>query len=839
MHNCHGQVIHLSDPQTITEDSENQITSVGHSHKIEKASQSTAGIVKVVDHTESTDPLEALSANQGRVLAEALQEVIHYNKDETINQSLDAALGYLSTRLTASYSTLALAEANAYKHAEASLIYVVNDAELSNCGLYTIQGGQLVKAPWDALSGAINSEQFEVLQDIMTLPAGTTVEYQGNTYISLATLGKVIADGQTEISDIIQTLANANGLLSQYILTDSGKTQEQENKAYVTTVENYTGFDTLWAIDGRTVYVKNEGLAGEFVYEADSTAEHNGGTIIVDVQNRRWIRQFNGRADIRWFGAVVGTDSTTAIQKALDAKIPLSIKGKYYVNAQLTVTNYIDIEGVNNLSDALIWLSTAPSYGIKATFDNWYSEASISKLGILTQKQGVGTAIQFDATEALTRLLANTISSNYFQRFRKISQCMIRSESINSALYGWKNGIELNCPFAVEIKDNEIYGKASAGAANASDYIANSVGVHIPDQTLRTLANVEVSNNRIFNFHTACKVYNVEGFTFTNNDLQVDFDGLVILNTIMKVNQYRINLNHIGVTNDGISITNARQVLIHQNELSYRNVRTDVGAEVYMIKLDSVYSFNIVGNSIRGNKFNNDDVLINGILLQTTVGLDITRDGSITANQFQNLNNGVVSALAKHIKVMVAGNNYDGIRGLKLVNDRSPARNAQFQIGNGDFSTSLDNLNPALRVENTGAMSILALRPNGGAVASFGTNAPVGNISVTDTAVTFNTTSDQTLKNDQGLASKSEATELLNQIDIHNFKWKVNDQHDIGAFAQELYQVYPNAVTKGGWVLEDGSISDTEVEGAYYQAWSVDYSKLIPLLILSIQNLSN
>ena len=613
-----------------------------------------------------------------------------------------------------------------------------------------------------------------------------------------------------------------------------------QTKLDIGAIKGFANYEELRASSTTetSIRIAKEGFTGQFLLDQnDTTSVVNGGTIIVDALNRRWKRQYNGRADIRWFGAVVGTDSTTAIQKALNAKIPLSIKGKYYVNAQLTATNYIDIEGGNNLSDALIWLSTAPSDGIKATFDNWFSEASISKLGILTQKQGVGTAIQFDATEALTKQLAGTNSANYFNRFRKISQCMIRAESINTALYGWKNGIELNCPFAIEIKDNEIYGKASASAAIASNFIENSVGVHVTDQTLRTLANIEVSNNRIFNFYTACKVYNVEGFTFTNNDLQVDFDGLVILNTIMKVNQYRINLNHIGVTNDGIVVSNARQVLIHQNELSYRNSRTEVGAEVYMIKLESVYSFNVVGNSIRGNKFNNDDVLINGILLYSTT--DITRDGSITANQFQNLNNGVVSGTGKHIKVIVAGNNFDGMRGLKLVNDRSPARNAQFQIGNGDFSTTLDNLNPALRVENTGALSILALRPNGGAVAAFGTNGIVGNISVTDTAVTYNTTSDQTLKNDQGLASKSEATEIVNQIDIHNFNWKVNDQHDIGAFAQELYQVYPSAVTKGGWLLEDGSMSDTEVEGSYYQAWSVDYSKLIPLLILSIQNLSN
>ena len=48
MHNCPEDTIHLSNPQTITEDSENQTTSVGHSHKVEKASQTAAGIVKVV-----------------------------------------------------------------------------------------------------------------------------------------------------------------------------------------------------------------------------------------------------------------------------------------------------------------------------------------------------------------------------------------------------------------------------------------------------------------------------------------------------------------------------------------------------------------------------------------------------------------------------------------------------------------------------------------------------------------------------------------------------------------------------------------------------------------------
>lgn len=243
MSNCNELTAEISDPQTITEDSENQATSVGHSHKIKKATQDTAGIVKVVDHTESNDPLEALSANQGRILAETLREVIHYNKDETINQSLDAALGYLSTRLTAAYSTLALAEANAHKHAEASLIYVVNDTELNNCGLYTIQGEELVKAPWDALANPFKSEPFEVLHRIMTLPADATVEYQGNTYLSLATLGKTIVDGQTEISGIVQTLAataGTNGWTDLLVATQAGRSQRQKNLEVISTKDAST-----------------------------------------------------------------------------------------------------------------------------------------------------------------------------------------------------------------------------------------------------------------------------------------------------------------------------------------------------------------------------------------------------------------------------------------------------------------------------------------------------------------------------------------------------------------------------------------------------------------------
>ncbi|MGC5745611.1 hypothetical protein J4Q03_13975 [Chryseobacterium sp. NFX27] len=45
-----------------------------------------------------------------------------------------------------------------------------------------------------------------------------------------------------------------------------------------------------------------------------------------------------------------------------------------------------------------------------------------------------------------------------------------------------------------------------------------------------------------------------------------------------------------------------------------------------------------------------------------------------------------------------------------------------------------------------------------------------------------------------------------------------------GVLAQELYKVYPMAVTPGG-------------ENEKSQPWQVDYSKLVPILIKSIQDL--
>ena len=92
-----------------------------------------------------------------------------------------------------------------------------------------------------------------------------------------------------------------------------------------------------------------------------------------------------------------------------------------------------------------------------------------------------------------------------------------------------------------------------------------------------------------------------------------------------------------------------------------------------------------------------------------------------------------------------------------------------------------------------------------------------GDISVTPSGTSYNTTSDYRLKEDfldfNGLA-------LINQMKVYDFKWKKGNQRSFGVKAHELQQVIPYIVSG-------------EKDGKETQ--KVDYSKLVPVLTKAIQ----
>jgi len=101
----------------------------------------------------------------------------------------------------------------------------------------------------------------------------------------------------------------------------------------------------------------------------------------------------------------------------------------------------------------------------------------------------------------------------------------------------------------------------------------------------------------------------------------------------------------------------------------------------------------------------------------------------------------------------------------------------------------------------------------------------VGSISTTTSSTSFNTSSDYRLKEDlQDFAG----LDLISKIPVYDFKWKTDKSRSYGVLAHELAEILPNAVDgEKDAVNEDGT---NELQG-------VDYSKIVPLLVKSIQEL--
>ena len=102
--------------------------------------------------------------------------------------------------------------------------------------------------------------------------------------------------------------------------------------------------------------------------------------------------------------------------------------------------------------------------------------------------------------------------------------------------------------------------------------------------------------------------------------------------------------------------------------------------------------------------------------------------------------------------------------------------------------------------------------------------AAVGTITTTLTGTAFNTTSDRRLK--EHIAPSHEGIETLMRIQVRDFNFTA-DPHKTkvqGFIAQELSELYPEAVTPGG--------SDPATD-----AWKVDYGRLTPLLVKAVQEL--
>ena len=102
-------------------------------------------------------------------------------------------------------------------------------------------------------------------------------------------------------------------------------------------------------------------------------------------------------------------------------------------------------------------------------------------------------------------------------------------------------------------------------------------------------------------------------------------------------------------------------------------------------------------------------------------------------------------------------------------------------------------------------------------------NSDIGNISSTTSLTSYNISSDYRLKED---FKDIKCIDKILSINIYDFKWKSDGTRMIGAIAHELQDIVSYAVT---------GKKDAEHEDGRINAQSVDYSKLVPIMIKAIQ----
>jgi hypothetical protein len=97
----------------------------------------------------------------------------------------------------------------------------------------------------------------------------------------------------------------------------------------------------------------------------------------------------------------------------------------------------------------------------------------------------------------------------------------------------------------------------------------------------------------------------------------------------------------------------------------------------------------------------------------------------------------------------------------------------------------------------------------------------VGSVTTNGTTTSYNTTSDQRLK--ENIQDADSASGLIDSLQVRQFDWKADNSHQrYGFVAQELAVVAPEAVHQP---------TDTD------EMMAVDYSKLVPMLVKEIQSL--
>jgi hypothetical protein len=233
------------------------------------------------------------------------------------------------------------------------------------------------------------------------------------------------------------------------------------------------------------------------------------------------------------------------------------------------------------------------------------------------------------------------------------------------------------------------------------------------------------------------------------------------------------------------------------------------------------------GNNLSVDQVNHSNIIGNNLTVTSAAGNDqfdyayIGANGVGTINTLLNFN-GFDSYINQSTGNLGVGTNAPSAK-LDVRDANNTSGTGVAQVTNTNNTNTSDGIIvTAGSNAGSGAQLMQFKRPDGTVIGSI--------TQATATTVAFNTTSDERLK--ENIVDTSFSLDTVLALKVHDYDYKADpDQTKITGFiAQELYKLFPQAVSVG---------TDTvDANGNLTNPWQVDYSKLTPILAKGIQDLN-
>ena len=454
--------------------------------------------------------------------------------------------------------------------------------------------------------------------------------------------------------------------------------------------------------------------------------------------------------------------------------------------------------------------------------------STVSFGGVTLSLGGVDATPAFnlvDATGYLTSNLTGTITNA--QLAGSIANAKLSNSTVS---YG---GVQLalgasDATPAFNLSDATAYPAGSLTGEIATAQIADDA---VTDAKLANSINAAISANsaKVTNATHSGEVTGATALTIA--------DGAVVTDRIADdaVTDAKLaNAINSAITANTAKVTNAT----HTGEVT--------GATALTIADGAVVTDRIADDAVTGAK-------IDGTTTVTAASVVVTPEGS-SASAILNLkatNNYTAELHFGDVADDDAGriqyNNFNNSMGFFINNSQKAVfrSDGDLLIGttsSGSYSAKLrvagimestgirvtSNANQFLQAGNYGSAGIelrsyTSYSTNAQLIMKFANNSGTefGSIKITGAATSFNTSSDERLK--ENIRDADDAGAKIDAIKIRQFDWLESGEHqDYGFVAQELLPVAPEAVSEG-YTADD--------------MMSVDYSKLVPTLVKEIQSL--